>query len=299
MRLKAKMTKDNMLQLHVLLASFERISAKAALHLTPKTFKISLITESVDTPQCFAEMGTDDLFQEYKIQSQSDNAILFEIGLDLLSWALASGKAAEHGVLKLVKRGTKPFLCFEAYAQSAATMKVLHDIPIRILQATNIVYYMPPLVAPPTVSLKLPRGKMMRTVIEKLNKFSKNVVVTASQTGRLVFRVEHASVTIKTFFTNLTPFYPSNLHRDTDAKNSATIKLDVKKLSAILNLHLLSWDDACIFIVNNATVLIELAMPAFGGGVGGADGGSISFYIPVLLLNREDELEYGQEAEMV
>lgn len=297
MRFKAKISKENMLQLHVLLASFERISSKAALHLTPKTFKISLITESVDTPQCYAEMGTDDLFQEYKIQSQSDNAILFEIGLDLLSWALASGKAAEYGILKLVKRGTKPFLCFEACAQSAATMKVLHDIPIRILQATNIVYYLPPQVAPPTVSLKLPRGKMMRTVIEKLNKFSKNVIITARQTGRLVFRVEQSVVTIKTFFSNLTPFYPPNLDRDTDANNSATVKLDVKKLSAVLNLHLLSWDDACIFIVNNSTVLIELTMPAFGGGGAGADGGSISFYIPVLLLNREDH--HDQDAEMI
>lgn len=290
MRFKAEISKDNLVVLHSILASFDHISHKAALHLTPKAFKISLITDSTDAPQCFAEMDTSFLFKSYRIQSQSDNAILFEIGLDLLSWALASGKSADFACLKLVKRGTKPYLSFEAFAQSAAAMKVLHDIPIRILPPSSLVYYLPPQSPPPTVALKLPRGKMMRTIVQRLNTFSKIVYITAKQTGRLIFRVAHSQVVIKTFCNNLVPFYPSNLIQSRDSDNTATVKLDLRKLSSILNLNSLPWDDggASIYIVNNATVLIEIIISSLSGS--SSHGGTLDFYLPVMMLGCDEDI---------
>lgn len=293
MRFKAKISKENLSSLHNVVSSMDRVSHKAALHLSRNSFKISLIVDNPDTPQCFAELAVTHLFQDYKIDSQSDNAILFEIGLDHLSWALASGSAAESAQLKLVKRGTKPCLCFEAYTQSITAIGVTHDIPIRILPPGNLIYYVPPKSPPPHVALKLPRGKTMRSLIHKLNTFSKTMFVTAKQAGRLVFRVEHPQVTIKLYCSSLTPFYPSNLSRVTDSGNTATVKLDVKKLASILGLTYLPWDDASIFIVHNSTVLISATLPSFGGM--GTDGGAVDFYLPVMLLSGDDDLDEEDE----
>ena len=63
---------------------------------------------------------------------------------------------------------------------------------------------MPPHVPPPTVALDLPRNnKLMRTIVEKMSKISKNIFLTANQAGRITFRVEHATATIKTFYNGL------------------------------------------------------------------------------------------------
>ena len=41
---------------------------------------------------------------------------------------------------------------------------------------------MPPQVPPPTVALDLPRNnKLMRTIVEKMSKISKNIFLTANQ----------------------------------------------------------------------------------------------------------------------
>ena len=290
MRFKAKISKDNLVALQSVVASLDHISHRAALHLNPDAFKISLIVDSPDMPQCFAEMNAKYLFQDYRIESQSGNAILFEIGLDLFSWALASGKSAEFAQLKLVKRGTKPYLCFEAYAQSVAAIQVQHDIPIRLMPPGNLIYHVPPAAPPPQVALKLPRGKMLRAIIQKLHSFSKTMFLTAKQAGRLVFRVDHAQVTIRSFCNNLTPYYPAHLSRENDAENSATVKLDVRKLSAVLGLGALPWDDACVYVVHNSTVLISVLLPSFGG-TGTEGGGAVDFYLPVMLLSADEEGE--------
>jgi len=289
MRFKAKISKENVGVLHGVMSAFDHISHKAVLHLSPKEFKIALVTESTDAPQCYAVMSTQFLFEDYRIESQSENAILFEIGLDQLSWVLASGKVAEKAMLKLVKRGAKPCLCLEALSQSAAAMKVMHDIPIRILPTSHLVNHLPPEIPPPSVALKLPRGKMMRTIIQKLNTFSKIMFLTAKQAGRLEFRVVHAQVTIKTFYNNLVPDYTGHLTRENDSGNSASVKIDVRKLSSILSMKDLPWDDARIFIVEGTIVLIQLTLPSFEGGDGN-ESGTIDFYLPIMLIEDEEDL---------
>lgn len=59
---------------------------------------------------------------------------------------------------------------------------IIHDIPIKVLKSSDIIYYMPPQVPPPMVALELPRNnKLMRTIVDKMAKISRNVHVSASQ----------------------------------------------------------------------------------------------------------------------
>ena len=126
-------------------------------------------------------------------------------------------------------------------------MDIIHDIPIKVLKSSNIIDYMPPQVPAPMVALELPRNnKLMRTIIDKMSKISRNVHLSASQctnithlhlmslgisyflsyeglrvvshlifnhllnfivAGRITFRVEQATATIKTLYNGLQARY--------------------------------------------------------------------------------------------
>ena len=76
--------------------------------------------------------------------------------------ALSSGKYSITSLFKLVKRDSKPYLCFETKAnESILSVDVIHDIPIKLMKSADIVHHMPPLFPPPTVALDLPKGKVL------------------------------------------------------------------------------------------------------------------------------------------
>lgn len=281
MRFKARIGKENLIALHSVISSLERIGLRAALHLSPESIKISVIANAIDDPRCFCEVSSDKMFHDYRIESQSDNSILFEIGLDLLSIALKSGLSADICQLKLVKRGSKPCLCFEAQASHTATiLDVKHDIPIRVQKASDIVYYQPPEVPPPDTALQLPRSKLLRTIIDKMARFGKSMKITSSQLGQLSFQIAsyQSSVDIKTFVPNLTPIYTETMDRATYSNNVASVNVDINKLSAILRLHDLKWDNAVLYVTDNSTLFLELPY---------MDSGTIGFYVPIIMQGQD------------
>jgi hypothetical protein len=278
MRFKARIDKEHLITLHTLVSSLERIGTRAAIQICPNFIKISIIFENIDAPRCYSEIPTTSLFNECRVESQSENAILFEVGLNLLGLALTSGKSSEVCQLKLVKRDGKPCLCFEAQASFA--VGVLHDIPIKVLPVSDIVYYAPPEVPPPEVALQLPRGRLLRTIVEKMTKFGKTMQIDSSQLGHLTFRMSQSSITVKTFVNGLVPIFTESMDRVRDVDNTASVQIDIRKLSCILSLHNLPWDSAVIYLAHNATLFLELPLLA---------SGTIGFYVPVLLLDAQDE----------
>jgi hypothetical protein len=279
MRFKAKISKQNLLILHTLALSLEKIGSRAAIHLSPTALKVSVIIENIDAPRCYVEIPSAYLFSDYRIESQNENSILFEIGLDLFGWALASGKSSDFCQLKLVKRDSKPCLCLEAISSQGPTaVGVIHDIPIKLLPAGDILYYAPPDVPPPDTALQLPRGKLLRTIIERMVKFGKTMLITSSQLGQLTFRISQSTIAINTFVNNLVPVFTEGMDRGKDSNNAATVNIDIRKLACILALHHLPWDSAVIYMTHNATLFLEL--PLVGTG-------SIGFYIPILYLEQD------------
>lgn len=115
MKFRARLRKEAVLMIHSVTTTLQRIGSTAAIFLNQDCIRIAVIAESTDMPKCYSELDPSILFpDDYRIESQSGNTILFEVGLDHLSKALASGKNASHSQLKLVKRGMTPCLCYEA-----------------------------------------------------------------------------------------------------------------------------------------------------------------------------------------
>lgn len=254
MKFRAKLTKDSLITLYNVILTFERIASCATIYLDEDTVRISLLSESIDAPKCFAEINAKNLFSEYRIESQSENTILFEIYLNQLSRALASGKVASQSQLKLVKRDGRPCLCFETKAdESILSVDVYHDIPLKLMKSTEVIHYLPPHMPAPTVALDLPKSKLMKTVVDKMSKFAKHVQITAAQSGQLALRADHSSVVINTYYTGLTARYIGELSPGTAANNQVVCKLNLRKLSVVLNMNNLLVDHAtlceCMYLV--------------------------------------------------
>ena len=274
MRFKANINNENLGLLFGVISALERIGQTTAMYLDQEFLRLVVITESPDTPKVYAELRADAVFQDYRIESQSDNTIFFEIELDLLSRALSSGKNAPHCYLKLVKRGLRPCLCLET---RALEVDVVHDIPIKIMRASEIVYYRPPEVPPPTVALDLPRGKLMKTIVDRMGKIARRVHIVVEQAGRIVFTVVHSEAIIKTHYAGLQPRFDT-LDRSSDAYNKAAVQLDIRKLSAILNLHSMSWESSSIYIVDNLALVLNVILSP-------PDAGTVTFFVPVITMS--------------
>ena len=247
MKFRAKISKDNLVTLHNVILTFERIASCATIYLDEESVRISLISESIDAPRCFAELSAVNLFSEYRIESQSANTILFEINLSQFSKALASGKVASQSQLKLVKREDRPCLCFETKAdESILSVDVYHDIPLKLMKSNEMVHFMPPDMPQPTVALDLPKGKLIKTIIDKMSKFSKHVQITANQSGRLALRADHSSVTINTYYPGLHARYVGDLNPARDINNQIVCKLNLRKLSTVLNMYNLPVEHATL-----------------------------------------------------
>jgi len=109
-------------------------------------------------------------------------------------------------MMKLTKRMGQPVLCVETRAME---VDVVHDIPVFVMRASEYEYYRPPDVPQPEVQLELPNSKGFKNVVDRLKNIARNVYLHGDMMGSLTLRAETEAVSIKTFFTNLTPRFES------------------------------------------------------------------------------------------
>ena len=284
MRFKAKITRDQGQMLHQVTSSLERIAKGAVLHLSRDAIKVSMVVNSPDVLRGFAELDAKVIFQELRIESQSDNAILLRIdNLHLLTYALASVKRAT-GIcqIKLVKRGDRPNLCIEAKTDGGidemGSESVTQNVPIKVLPVEEIKHYLPPEMPPPDVALLMPnKMKVLRSVIEKTSKFDKHMYIGAKQAGNMTLRVEDDLISVQTHISDLLPARLEEMDMP-DIDNGARVKVDIRKLSVVLGLQHLPWDDAYLFMCDNTALYIQVSLSD--------EGASLDFYVPVVVMDE-------------
>jgi len=147
---------------------------------------------------------------------------------------LCSGRHAVQCQFKLTKQDDRPYLSFESKSLDAMSLNVTHDIPIRMIPVMDIANYMPPDVPSPDVALEISRIKMMKSMIDRMGKYSKNIIVTSYQRGQVTVQVDHQSAVITTHYSGLTPCMEGDLTEESRG-NVAAVKVDRKKLSNVLN----------------------------------------------------------------
>lgn len=81
MKFRARLHKETVVTIQSVTSTLEKIGSTAAIFINQECIRIAVITESADMPKCYSELDPKVLFpDDYRIESQSGNTILFEIG---------------------------------------------------------------------------------------------------------------------------------------------------------------------------------------------------------------------------
>lgn len=283
MKFRARMSNVNFILLHDITTQLQKIcghGSSAILYLDEEQIKFALLNESVaEKSKCYAELSVNKIFLDYRIESQSNNTILLEIGIENLVGALNSGKNIDICQFKLTKRDDKPYLSFE----TIESITISHDIPIRLIKISDLAFYSPPNVQSPTVALEFPKSKLLKNLIEKLGKFSKYIDIIAFQSGRLIIQANKNLATVKTYCNNLKAVFDNaQLSSNTHARNKAVIRVEVKSLSYIISLihNLVHRTLAYFYITNNSSLVVHVNLLT--------DVGNITYYMPVVILEDDE-----------
>ena len=129
------------------------------LHWTHRVIVYSL--NSIFESNLDIQDATDGtgIFKTLRIESQQKNQIGFEIDLSLLERALKSCEPAEMASLKLSKKQSAAFLCFEIIIQvstfelwnsstrdkllleqSVPMMTIIQDVPVKVLTGDEVYF---------------------------------------------------------------------------------------------------------------------------------------------------------------
>ncbi|CAM9340365.1 unnamed protein product, partial [Choristocarpus tenellus] len=129
------------------------------------------------------------------------------------------------------------------------------------------------------VQLEIPRNRSLRTVIDRMKGIDKILFVDADMGGQLVFRVEKADATIKTYYTNLTPRFES-MDEQQCRRNQASVKVDVKKLASVLSMYALRFEKAICCIIGGYSLVLHVILSPQGVG-------TLTYYMPVMNADTE------------
>ena len=299
----------------------------SVVHLDPDHFRISVRSGRADADgvACFAELLSDKIFLEHRIESATNNAIVFEIDLYMLKTALHSiitsisittnnghnskglhnsnasstGSAFQFSsgalsviVMKLAKKAGLPCLCIEAQqAGRYGQIDQNHALPIRIMRATEMQYHLPPKISMPDVQLELPvDGRVpIRTVLERLKGISPQVYLDGSMAGELTLRIESDGASIRTFYNKLIPRFEDCKGSQNEDMNSSpsscTLKVDSKKMFSCFQ-----WQTSMGIgrAVGSAVLcMVENEMLVVHVLLNPDDLGFFTYYIPVHFLSAD------------
>mmetsp|Transcript_24923 Transcript_24923/g.34158 ORF Transcript_24923/g.34158 Transcript_24923/m.34158 type:complete len:280 (-) Transcript_24923:433-1272(-) len=276
MRFKARLTNDKLGIFQGVITTLDKIGKRSVVHLSEETIKFTVIESKVDDVRAFAELNVQGLFMEWRIESQSDNCILIEVGFQNLLDALNSARRAPQCQIKLTKRSGQPCLCLET---RALEVEVVHDIPVTLMRASEHEYYLPPEVPQPQVQIELPSSKSFKNVIDRMKGLTKNIYIQGDMAGSLTVRLESDMVHIRSFFSNLQPRFESL--DDNSETNKAIVKVDAKTLATVLHSYGLRHDSMIMCLIEGCSLVLHVVLSP-------TCTGTLTFYLQIISLNEDD-----------
>jgi len=294
----------------------------SVVHFDQKHIRISTRGSHGDADgiSCFVELACDIIFLEHRIESASDNTILFEIDLAHLRTALQSvlsslrGKSAlpslhnssledaDDGpamgqlqstvvVMKLAKRCGLPCLCLDCCGGS---IEVHHALPVKVMRVAEMQYHLPPRIQNPDVQLELPLDRPIRTVVERLRTLSPFIYIEGRMTGELCLSIDGDGVSIRTYYNRLVPRFEEckaskehteNEEGEDDTSARCVLKVDSKKL-----LSSLQWQSTLPLgrAVNSAILcMVENEMLVLHVLLNPRSLGFFTYYVPVNFISAD------------
>lgn len=264
MRFRARLASQPLQLLISALQSLSKISGNAFVLLSPTSMRVSATPEVLESPRGYLEIHGQS-FSDFVVTSQHDDQIAFEIVFALLVQALTSGRSSTHVNFRLSRREDKPCLTVSLDQQSSVSgLNVVHDIPIKLLRVSDQLHLITqPNISPPHVAVQLSRRKAMKTIVDRLGKFSKHVSVHAFQHGRVVLSVEGNGASIHTILSGQLPRFVGQLTKENSMQNEVTAVVHVKQLASILDYQHVQPHEATICKFDFNVLFLEVIFDKF------------------------------------
>lgn len=113
-------------------------------------------SEQTDSPRAYLDLSAAALSEDWRIEAAAADTILLELDLAFLHRALLSLALANAPVdMRLTKREGRPCLRLDS-----GDGRLAHDVPVRLLPASEAAFHQPPATPPPAISVALPRCRL-------------------------------------------------------------------------------------------------------------------------------------------
>ncbi|KTW26512.1 uncharacterized protein T551_03429 [Pneumocystis jirovecii RU7] len=251
-----------------LVQSLERVGRICWLKLTPETVHFVIVPDHTGT-QVWAILEVKSIFQDYLVQSNTNNIINLEVPIDHLHKALKSSVNASEIVLRLTKHDHFPMLScsISLLGKSGGMSAVTHNIHVRVL--SPLMQLFEPVVPEPDCHIILPSLSQLRYISERFRAISNKIFLKANMSGEFQIGVVSDSCKIETKFKDLInpeldpcavkdiSKHPSQIR---DKKAFVTVKVSVKDWLNLLQVHIVAKRVIACFCEGHALVLYVYIM---------------------------------------
>ena len=239
------------LLLSQILQCLSHLADLTLLHLSPTHFRFLVPTELTDGERAYFDAPVALLFDDYRIESKSNNEIVMLMSIANLQRAIDTAATTESVRIKLTRKNARAFLSFDGAAAnitsqhtvSPTAILLTHDVPIAIQQTSRLAIAAEPLLSAPRVKIRLPDLKRLVSVIEAVNQITDIVSLSANERGDLRVECVDPTLNMQTFFKNLQIDNDRNgdsMINDATAAIFCTARLSVKKLLNVLHCRMVN-----------------------------------------------------------
>ncbi|CAO1618742.1 unnamed protein product [Parajaminaea phylloscopi] len=268
--------------------TIHKVSPRCTVRLEPDDVRF-ICTADADGVQIWSQLKVAAFFKDFRIESNFNNQINFDIATDMLLQALKSGQNAVDVMIRLAKRDKDPLLSFAIAnaSHTGAKLEIAQEILIKILRPAESLSIKEPLCPDPDVHIYLPKLYKVRTVAERMKAVASHIYISANHSEEFMMSVAQPEIRMETTWkkcghpsTNDTQ--SAGRSADADPKEHHSVKLDAKSLLKFLSSHIVeSRTIACICAGHCAIFYVYVGDAKNTSGV-------MTFFLPAAVTDDDD-----------
>ncbi|CAO1629287.1 unnamed protein product [Sympodiomycopsis kandeliae] len=268
-----------------IIQTIHKVSPRCIIRLEPNDVRFICTSESSSSAQgiqIWSQISVDSFFKDYRVESNFNNQINFEVSTDTLLQALRSGVNAIDVMMRLAKRDKEPLLSFAIAnaSHSGSKIEIVQDVLIKVLRPAESARIKEPLCPDPDVHIFLPKLYKVRTVAERMKAVSNHIYISANHQSEFRMSVEQPEIQMETTWKKCghpainKTVQEQQQQQPRDPAAHFRVKLDAKSLLKFLGSHIVeSRTIACICSGHCAIFYVYVGDPKNTAGV-------MTFFLP-------------------
>jgi HUS1 checkpoint protein len=276
-QMKFKATLYNVAHLHHIFQCLEKVSKLCILHLHRESIGFIVKSDAKDGIEVWGKVKCDTLFNDFRIESKTDNNIYMELSLKNMLQVLSN---CARIVMKLSKKDNQIYLTCDtsptrSYQSSASeSISIIKDIPVRILSSREAMNLKEVATSDCQVQIVLPPSlKELKDIIDRMKSLTKSeglLTIVADMSGKLELQVNTTSSTAKTMFHKLSVKTSGNeLMSEQEGEDiSEKINVDITRIAKFIHVHAVQPEEVVMALTPDILVFNALIQ-----------GGYLTYYI--------------------